>query len=148
MSSSTRGYRSLLVWQKAMDLADHVYDVTDSWPPSERYGLTNQSRRAAVSVASNIAEGQGRNSDGDFARFLDIAYGSLCELETQLLLAGRRDMLAGQALDELMSDSDEVARLIRGLTTTVRSRIAIREYEPTYDAGHEDEHEPLIVSIG
>jgi four helix bundle protein len=78
-----RNYQDLVAWQKAMDLADAVYDVTERWPKEQLFGLTIQVQRAALSVPSNIAEGQGRNSRADFGRFLDIANGSRCELETQ-----------------------------------------------------------------
>src|SRR5579862_7466163 len=86
---SVRNYRDLIVWQKAMDLATLVYQSTESFPQKEVFGLTNQLRRAAVSIPSNIAEGQGRNSNLDFRRFLGISRGSLQEVETQLELARR-----------------------------------------------------------
>ena len=82
-------YSDLIVWQKAMDLVVHVYEVTESFPQREVFGLTNQVRRAAVSIPSNIAEGQGRGTTKDFLHFLAIARGSLQEVETQLLLAYR-----------------------------------------------------------
>ncbi len=77
-------YKELIVWQKAKALAVAIYQATEKFPKSERYGLTGQLRRAAVSVASNIAEGQGRNTTGEFLQFLDHARGSLLELQTQL----------------------------------------------------------------
>jgi len=128
-----------VVWRKALDLADRMYDVTEPWPARETYGLSRQVRRAAASVPANIAEGQGRRSPGDFARFLGIAYGSLCELETHLYLAERRNMLDRETLEEIVADSDEVARLIRGLNQTIRSQGEIREVHPVYDASSEDE---------
>ena len=88
--SDIRSFRDLLVWQKAMDLADSVYDVTAVFPKEEVYGMVSQLRRAAVSIPSNIAEGQGRNSTGEFLHFLGIAFGSLCEVETQIELSLRR----------------------------------------------------------
>ena len=84
-----RHYRELIVWQKAMDLVMRVYEATECFPQRELFGLTNQLRRAAVSIPSNIAEGQGRNTTADFLRFLSIARGSLQELETQILIASR-----------------------------------------------------------
>ena len=136
MSEAARGYRNLVAWQKALDLADRVYDQTERWPSRETYGLTNQARRAAASVPANIAEGQGRERLGDFGRFLSIAYGSLCELKTHLLLAERRSFLERSALDGLMAQSDEVARLVRGLLKNVQSRAALRETSPAYDTFH------------
>jgi len=84
-----KSYKDLIVWQKAMDLVEMVYQVTRSFPKDELYGLTNQLRRAAVSVPSNIAEGQAHNSTAEFRNFLSIAHGSLAEVETQLLIAER-----------------------------------------------------------
>ena len=72
-------FQKLVVWQKAIDFADHIYDATVPFPSEERFGLTNQMRRAAVSISSNIAEGSGRSSDNEFRRFVEIAYGSLME---------------------------------------------------------------------
>jgi four helix bundle protein len=86
---TVRHYSDLIAWQKAMDLVVRVYEATESFPPKERYGLTNQLRRASVSVLSNIAEGQGRRTTRDFLRCLSIASGSLQELETQLIIASR-----------------------------------------------------------
>jgi four helix bundle protein len=86
---TVRNYRDLLAWQRAMDLAEHVYRIAGGFPAEERYVLTTQMRRSAVSISSNIAEGQGFRSDGAFGRHLAIAHGSLCELETQFLLAAR-----------------------------------------------------------
>lgn len=82
-------YKDLLVWQKAMDLAELIYHITESFPDREMYCLTKQVRRAAVSVPSNIAEGQGRQSTGEFRHFLGIARGSLLEVEIQMRLAYR-----------------------------------------------------------
>ncbi len=82
-----RSYRELFVWQRARALAAQAYTITEQFPVAERYGLTSQIRRAAVSVASNIAEGQGRLTSGEFQHFLGQARGSLLEMETQLAIA-------------------------------------------------------------
>lgn len=108
-------YRELIAWQKAMVLAERVYDITRSFPADERFGLTNQLRRASVSVASNIAEGHGRQSKADFTRFLRIALGSVREIETQLILAERLEMADQGQLKNIIQDAEEVARLIFGL---------------------------------
>jgi four helix bundle protein len=79
---TVRNYRDLVVWQRAMDFAEHVYRMTAKFPVEERYALTSQMRRAAVSIPSNIAEGQGLHADRAFRRHLSIAHGSLCEVET------------------------------------------------------------------
>ena len=82
-------YANLTVWNRAMELAEGIYRVTVNFPNAERYGLSGQLRRAAVSIVSNVAQGRGRRSTKEFRRFIDIAYGSLFELETQLLLSKR-----------------------------------------------------------
>src|SRR2546421_9778473 len=110
-------YKDLIVWQKAMTLVTEVYKATQQFPKDERYGLTNQIRRAAVSVPSNIAEGQGRLSRGEFRQFLGHAKGSLLELETQLLIAQNLGYLnEHQTLFEQLS---EVARLLNGLLNSL-----------------------------
>jgi four helix bundle protein len=118
---SIRNYRDLLAWQKAMDFAEEVYRVTRLFPKEEMYGLTAQMRRACVSIPSNVAEGQGRRSDGAFAQHLSIAHGSLRELETQLLLAGRFGYLEKSSVEELIEQASEVGRLITGLGNAVSS---------------------------
>jgi len=114
-----RNYQELIVWQKAMDLVIAVYQQTREFPREELYGLTNQLRRASVSIPSNIAEGQGRNTTGDFRQFLSIAYGSLQEVETQLLIAGRLHNLNAEQLDPLLAQCAEVGRLINGLSRSL-----------------------------
>ena len=94
-----QNYRDLDVWQRAMDLADAVYEATEGFSPGERFGLVTQLRRAAVSVPSNIAEGYGRRHRGDYIRFLSFARGSLCEIETQLLVSVRRKFAAQARID-------------------------------------------------
>ena len=118
---SARDYRDLLVWQKAMDLARQVYELSKSFPPAEQFGLTSQIRRSAVSVVSNIAEGQGRETPGDFARFLNIARGSLAELQTQLILAGNLDLCDSGKADPVLASSEEVGRMLRGLRNSLDS---------------------------
>jgi four helix bundle protein len=109
-------YRQLVVWQKSMDLAEQIYRETTSLPREERYGLTSQLRRAATSIPSNIAEGQGRrSSDDEFVRFLQIALGSLCELETQVDLSRRLRLLSPEQVSRLHLQTDEVGRLLNGL---------------------------------
>jgi len=82
--SNIKSYRDLIVWQKSVDLVKNIYLCTQTFPKEEQYGLTNQMRRCAVSIPSNIAEGYGRNSTGDYKRFLHISLGSLYELQTQV----------------------------------------------------------------
>ena len=109
-------YRDLVAWKKAMDLAEAIYRQTAEFPLEERYSLTSQLRRAAVSVPSNIAEGQGRRtSDDEFVRFLKISLGSLCELETQIELACRLKLMNAKQSAMLRPMCDEVGRIVNGL---------------------------------
>ena len=103
MASVSRNYQDLLAWQKAMDLVELVYAATRSWPKEELYGLTSQIRRAAVSVPSNVAEGQGRTSPKELLHHLPIAHGSLRELETQTMIAGRLGYLPSDNLEQLLT---------------------------------------------
>ena len=110
-----RDYRELIAWQKAMELAGMVYRETQEFPGNERFGLTSQLRRCAVSVPSNIAEGQGRGTAGEFIRFLRIANGSRQELETQLLLAREFGFILIENCNRVIDLSEELGRIISGL---------------------------------
>jgi four helix bundle protein len=119
MTLSGKDYRDLLAWQRAMDLVELVYRATAGFPSEERYGLTSQLRRAAVSIPSNIAEGQSRRSSRDFAHFLTIAQGSRAELETQTLIAERLDLLGPGRSTPTLEAAAEVGRLIHGLVSSL-----------------------------
>jgi len=106
-----------------MTLAESVSSTTLQMPREERYGLISQMRRAAVSIPSNIAEGEGRGSDGHLLHALNVSYGSLRELETQLLLSGRLRFLSDQDLRGLFDQCEEVGRILNGLMKTVKNRI-------------------------
>jgi four helix bundle protein len=108
-------YRDLIVWQRAMDLVLDTYQLTWRFPQEEIYGLTSQVRRSAVSVPSNIAEGQGRGVGAEFAHHLRISQGSLQELETQLLLAERLRYIRTEDVEPVLATAAEVGRLNRGL---------------------------------
>ena len=112
-------YRDLVAWQKAIDLVEMVYSATKTWPREELYGLTSQIRRAAVSIPSNIAEGQGRASTKEFANHLSIAYGSLREVETQALIAERLGYLPSEKVKLLLDRTAEVGRLLNGLSNSL-----------------------------
>ena len=125
MSTSVR---DLIAWQQGMDLVELVYKVTAKLPKEEQYGLTSQIRRAAVSVVSNIAEGQGRNSTGEFLQFLGISRGSLIELQTQILIAQRLKFTSEDQSQEVLKQVDRVSRLINGLMQSLqpqRKRAAV-----------------------
>ncbi len=106
------GYRDLLVWRLAMDLAQQVYEVTRTFPRQEIYGLTSQMRRAAVSIPSNIAEGSGRATRADYLHFLRIAKGSLRELETQIELAQRIGLMEADSEHRLQTLTTSVGKLL------------------------------------
>jgi four helix bundle protein len=107
----------LLAWQRAMELAESVYATTKHFPPDERFTLTSQMRRAAVSIASNIAEGQGRFSPGEFRQFLSNAMGSARELETQILLARRLQYIEESEFGKLLGITTETCRFISRLAS-------------------------------
>src|SRR5690554_3490364 len=108
MTDTLASYRDLLVWQKAMDLMVEVYALSKAFPPDERWGLTAQIRRAAVSVPSNIAEGYGRQHRGEYVHHLFIANGSLKETETQLIAAGRLNYIDRQQGEQAWQLTQEV----------------------------------------
>ncbi|MBI3465367.1 MAG: four helix bundle protein [Planctomycetes bacterium] len=114
------GFEKLEVWQLAIEFADQVYAQTAGFPTDERFGLTSQMRRAAVSVSANIAEGSGRGSKQDFARFLEIAYGSLMEVVSQTHIAFRREMLAQAEFRSLGQQADRLARMLSGLRASIQ----------------------------
>jgi len=117
-----RTYRDLEVWQVAYDLCRQVYQVTARFPKPETYGLVSQLRRAAVSVPSNIAEGMGRRSTPEFLRSLRIAYGSNCELETQLLLARDLGYVDSATYERLRQMAASVERMMSALDRALRKR--------------------------
>ena len=115
-------YRDLVAWQKAMELVTEVYRVTQRFPTEEMYGLTAQVRRAAVSVPSNIAEGQARYSHLDFQRFLRQARGSLVEVETQILIAVNLGFMDGKDAKPILTRAGEVGRIVNALLNSIRKR--------------------------
>lgn len=119
---ASKNYRDLIAWQRAMELVEKVYKATREFPKEEVYALTSQMRRAAVSIPSNIAEGEGRRSGNEFSHFLSIAYGSLRELETQILIAQRLSYLDDEQVQTLFSMTEEVGRLINGLVNSLKRR--------------------------
>jgi four helix bundle protein len=118
-SKRVRSYRDLIAWQKAMDLVVSVYEVTSTWPKEELYGLTRQAREAVVGVLTNIAEGCGRNSPREFHHFLGISYGSLMELETEILVADRVGYQPPEDTQRILAATAEVGRLINGLKASL-----------------------------
>ena len=103
--------KELKIWSKAIDLAVEVYEATSNYPTDERFGLTSQSRRAAVSVSSNIAEGAGRNSKKEFCHFLGIANGSFYELQTQLIISNKLKFIDNEILESLLQQIGELQKM-------------------------------------
>ncbi len=115
-----RSFRDLIAWQRAIDLAEAVYQATKMWPAEELYGLTAQTRRASISVMANIAEGKGRTGPREFLHHLSIADGSLSELEAHLLFAHRLRFVEDETLDRLVRQIEETRSLVRGLIRSLR----------------------------
>jgi four helix bundle protein len=113
-------YRDLTVWWKAREVVVSTYELTRQYPAAERFGLTAQTRRAAVSVVANLAEGCGRRGKGELARFVDIATGSAYELECHLLLAHDLGFLSDDGWEGISADVDEVKRMLIGLSRSLR----------------------------
>lgn len=114
-------YKELIVWKKSVELSLMVYKVTDKFPKSEMYTLQSQIRGAAISVPSNIAEGQGRGSKKEFLQFLKISFGSLLELETQLYIAKELKYLSDNEYSEFEGQSREVKKMLLGLQKSLNS---------------------------
>jgi len=117
-----RGYRELKVWQRSMDLVEESYRLTATFPKHELYGLTSQLRRAAVSVAANIAEGHGREHLGEYLHSLSIANGSLMELETHLLIGRRMNYIPAEDENGCLLHAAEVGRMLAGLIRALKRR--------------------------
>jgi four helix bundle protein len=122
----TGNYRDFIAWKKAFSLALAIYKVTSDLPDEERHGLTSQLRRAAVSVPSNIAEGEGRKNSSVFRHHLSIAHGSLREIETQILLCAQLGYLHAQLGEKIMAMASEVGRLVAGLSRSLKRATAAR----------------------
>ncbi len=113
-------YKKLTIWKRAIALATQIYEVTSTFPTEEKYGLTSQLRRCVISIGSNIAEGAGRNSNNDFIRFLNIAYASTCELETQLIIAKNLSFIDKSISAKLSSEITELQKMIYSFTEKLK----------------------------
>ena len=114
-----RSFKDLKVWQKSYNLCLRVYRISATFPKEERYGLTSQIRRSAVSIPSKIAEGYGRKTTADYVRMLYISYGSICELETQILIAGDLGFIEEGKLDTTKQDIAEIERMLKAMIKTL-----------------------------
>jgi four helix bundle protein len=117
-----RSYRDLIAWQKAIELVTEIYSATRIFPDRERFGLTSQLRRAAVPIPSNVAEGQGRQSTGEFKQFLGHARGSLLEVETQIFIAKNLGYLSEERCTWLHQSTEEAGRILNGLLSSLKGR--------------------------
>ncbi len=115
-------YKDLIVWQKSIDLAEKIYILTNSFPTEEIYGITSQMRRASVSIPSNIAEGQERNSVKEFVHFLLIAQGSRAELETQLILCKRLGYISDESFESISSICREIGKMVNVLINKLQNK--------------------------
>jgi four helix bundle protein len=115
-------FEKLDVWQKAIVFADSIYSETRNFPIEERFGLTNQMRRAGVSISSNIAEGSSRMSQADFARFLEIGTGSLFEVVSQSFIAKRQEFLSQESFSSIYENAEELSRMLSGLRKSLFPR--------------------------
>jgi four helix bundle protein len=120
--STLKSYRDLEVWKKSIDLVEQIYRASKNFPPDERFGLTSQVRRAAVSVPSNIAEGAARTGTGEFLQSLSVASGSLAEVETQLMIANRLEILPQADKEALLALTEEISKMIGGLRRSLEAR--------------------------
>ena len=110
------------VWKKSIDWVEQIYLVSNAFPSHEKFGLTSQIRRAAVSIPSNIAEGAARTSTGEFLQFLGMASGSLAEAETQIIIANRLGMLTLTEMKNLLRQSEEIGKMLSGLKRALQSK--------------------------
>ncbi len=122
MEPAVVSYRDLLVWQAAVELAVACYSNTSSFPRSEEFGLTSQIRRAATSIAANIAEGNGRESTGVYVQFLRVSQGSLKELETHIIVAMKVGLMKENAAAGLLNRAEEIGKMLRALIRTLQKR--------------------------
>jgi len=122
--TAVQSHRELKIWQISLDLTESLYRLSADWPKHEQYGLTNQIRRAAVSVSANVAEGAGRRSTGEFIQFVGIARGSLAEVETLLIIARRLDYIEEALYRALLRDVLELGRMATGLIQALEQRKA------------------------
>ena len=115
-----QSHEDLLVWQKAVKVSIAVYKLTEKFPPREMYGLSSQLRRAAVSIPSNIAEGRRRSTSADFAHFLHMAYGSLAEIETQLLISRELRYILPEEYEDMRVSIVEIGKMLHGMIKKLR----------------------------
>lgn len=120
--STKHNFRNLEVWKKSRSLVKDIYVLTQAFPENERFGLTSQFRRAAVSISLNVSEGSGRSSDKDFSHFLDMAYGSSLEVENLVLLSHDLNLISLETHNELIGKVTEIEKMIKGFQSKINSK--------------------------
>jgi len=125
VSSKSNGFEDLKVWQKARFFAGNIYQTSKKFPKEDLYGITNQIRRASLSIASNIAEGCAKNSDKDFLRYIRISLGSAAELKCQLIIANDIKIIDNADCETLLSDLTEIAKMLKGLERNLVNKTSI-----------------------
>lgn len=123
MIMGNHNFKKLSIWKKSFELSKSIYRSTEKFPKAEKLGLTSQLRRSAVSIPSNIAEGCGRGTNKQLIYFLNVARGSACELETQILLAGELSLMERKIVTQIAAEVDEVRRMISGFIKSVESSV-------------------------
>ncbi|MCX6232353.1 MAG: four helix bundle protein [Bacteroidetes bacterium] len=118
-STTIKSFKDLLVWKRSMSLVEIIYRITENFPIKENYGITNQMRRSAVSIPSNIAEGYGRKSSGSYSHFLSIARASLFELETQIEICIRLKYIKDTESEKLLTEIEEISKMITSLISKI-----------------------------
>ncbi len=124
--SNISSYRDLIVWQKSITLAKEIYMLTNKFPENERFGLTQQLKRSAISIPSNIAEGWGRNTNGYFVQFFNVSKGSLCEAETQLSLAVDLNFIQQDDCNDAFELSNETGKMLKALIKKIESTNSLK----------------------
>ena len=127
MEKEIKSFRDLLIWQRGIQLVKEVYEETRNFPKEELYGLTNQIRRPAISIPSNISEGHIRQHKSEFIQFLSIAIGSLAELETQILIAKELGYISNERMEYLINQMNSIGKMIRGLMKKLTKPRSIKD---------------------
>ncbi len=121
-TSKIKSYRELLIWQKSIQVVTNIYKLTRDFPKEELFGITSKMRRCAISIPSNIAEGFGRNSQGDFKRFLNISLGSIYELQTQIEISQNLEYLNTENYKYLMESCVELEKMMNSLVSKIKAK--------------------------
>ena len=122
-TSIFKSYRELIIWQKSIQIVTNIYKQTRNFPKEEQFGINSQMRRCAISIPSNIAEGFGRNSQGDFKRFLNIALGSTYELQTQIEISLNLEFLSIENYNNLMESCVELEKMTNSLASKIKAKV-------------------------